>query len=553
LRYDISNSFMYKDSFKDQLAQSANSIYSTNMTSGTTVSNVPGRHLYGTDGTEVTNFNADQTGVYAIFMPNSYDSHIDFYGKELNSYAKLTANLYKSWGETSDKVLLGADFKSDGNLGEGLVFPEGVPPYRSSNAESGYRSRPLYDIPFVNQFGLFAENTFKTKVLGRLLNFTAGLRFDSVNGRTVLAPRLNASAEVLPEVLTLRGGYGITAKAPTSAYLYPNNAYFDQSNLNNQLATDPADRIVLATTYIYNTENPDLKVATNRKMEVGFDLLIAKRYKLSVTAYDEKMENGYQNRLDFSSIQWAPYRYFAVSGHDAQGNPLLTQTVDSHKFFAYYTPMNTGVSHNRGVEWELNLGRFDAIRTSFFLNGAWMYTMNTTNACTFDINSKGGSTLSSNYAVYDPQMSKSFTEKAVTTLRATHNIPSIGFVVTLTSQLNIYSKNWSDYTNDEIPGRYISIADGKVYPFTAEMAESSDYRYMLDQRSATRFLVERHHSFLLFNLNVSKEIRDFMTASFYVNNLFNFRPLDASEVTRGAYQELGTPMYFGFEIKFKIK
>ena len=44
-----------------------------------------------------------------------------------------------------------------------------------------------------------------------------------------------------------------------------------------------------------------------------------------------------------------------------------------------------------------------------------------------------------------------------------------------------------------------------------------------------------------------------MTASFYVNNLFNFRPLDASEVTMGAYHELGTPMYVGFEIKFKIK
>ena len=44
-----------------------------------------------------------------------------------------------------------------------------------------------------------------------------------------------------------------------------------------------------------------------------------------------------------------------------------------------------------------------------------------------------------------------------------------------------------------------------------------------------------------------------MTASFYVNNLFNFRPLDASDITTGAYTELGTPMYFGFEIKFKIK
>ena len=553
LRYDLANSFMYKESFKDQLAQSANSIYSTNMVSGTTVSNVPGRHLFDDSGAEVTSFGPDQATSYAVFMPNSYDSHYDFYGKELNTFAKLTANLYKSWGETSERILLGADFKSDGNLGKGLVFPEGVPPYRSTNAESGYRSRPLYDIPFVNQLGLFAENTFKAKLLARTLNLTAGLRFDWVNGKTVLAPRVNSSFEILPEVLTFRAGYGITAKAPTSAYLYPNPAYFDQSNINNSLATNPADRIVLATTYIYDTGNPDLAVATNRKLEAGFDLVLAKRYRLSVTAYDELLENGYQNRLDFSSIKWATYRYYTVSGHDTEGNPVLTRTIDSHKFFAYYTPMNSGVSHNRGIEWELNLGRFDAIRTSFFLNGAWMQTMSTTDAYTFDINSKGGSTLNSNYAVYDPRMAKSYSEKALTTLRTTHNIPSIGFVVTLTSQLNIYTKTWSDYTGDEIPQQYISITDGQVHPFTAQMAESADYRYMLDQRAPTRFMAERHHAFVLFNMNVSKEIRDFLTASFYVNNIFNFRPLDASELTKGAFTELGSPMYFGFELKLKIK
>ena len=125
--------------------------------------------------------------------------------------------------------------------------------------------------------------------------------------------------------------------------------------------------------------------------------------------------------------------------------------------------------------------------------------------------------------------------------------------MTLTSQLNVYTKSWSLYKGDEIPQQYISITDGKVYPFTAEIAESAEYRYMLDQRSPTREVPERHHTFLLFNLNVSKEIRNFMTASFYVNNLFNFRPLDPSEVTKGAFTELGTPMYFGFEIKFKLK
>ena len=553
IRYDLSNSFTHKQSFKDQLCVNANSIYSTNMTSGTTVSNVAGRHLYDGSGTEVTDFGADQSRVFAVFMPNSYDSHYDFYGKELNTYAKLLANLYRSWGKTSEKILLGADFKSDGNLGEGLVFPEGAPPFRSTNAESGYRARPLYDIPFVNQFGAFLENSFKTQCLRREINLTGGLRFDWVNGITALSPRFNGSVELLPGVLALRGGYGITAKAPTSAYLYPNNVYYDQSNLNNQLAADPSDRIVLATTYIFNAENPDLVMARNRKAEIGFDLKIAGRYKLAVTAYDELMRNGYQTRMDFSSVVWMPYKYYSVSGHDEAGNPVLSLTTDTHKFFAYYIPMNTGISHNQGVEWELNLGRFDAIRTSFMLNGAWMRTMNTTDGYTFDQNSRGGSVLNSHYAVYGPQMAKSFSERAITTLRTTHNIPSIGFVVTLTSQLNVYTKSWSLYKGDEIPQQYISITDGKVYPFTAEMAESAEYRYMLDQRSPTREVPERHHTFLLFNLNVSKEIRNFMTASFYVNNLFNFRPLDPSEVTKGAFTELGTPMYFGFEIKFKLK
>lgn len=553
LRYDLANSYTYKESFKEQLCMNANSIYSTNMTDGTTVSNTPGRHLYDADGNEVTSFGSDQVRDYALFMPNSYDSHYDFYGKELNTYAKVVLNLFRGWEKSSLRLLTGADFKSDGNLGQGLVFPEGVPPFRGTNAESGYRARPFYDIPFVNQIGAFAEGSFKTEVWRRTVNLTAGLRFDCVNALTALSPRINASVELIPEVLSLRGGWGITAKAPTSAYLYPNNAYYDQSNLNNNLAENPADRIVLATTYIFDATNPDLEIARNRKAEVGFDLRIADRYSLVVTAYDELMRNGYQTRADFRSIAWMPYRYYAVTGHDSSGEPILTQTVDSHKFFQYFIPMNTGWSHNYGIEWELNLGRFEAIRTAFFLNGAWLNTMNTTTACTFDINSRGGSTLKSHYAVYDPQMARSYSQRALTTLRTTHNIPSIGFVVTLTSQFNLYSKTWTDYTGDVIPQRYISIEDGQVYPFTQEMAESDEYRYMLDQRSPTRFIAERHRFFVLFNLNVSKEIRDFMTASFYVNNLFNSRPLDPSEVTKGAYTELGNPMYFGFEIKLKIK
>jgi len=163
-----------------------------------------------------------------------------------------------------------------------------------------------------------------------------------------------------------------------------------------------------------------------------------------------------------------------------------------------------------------------------------------------------GSTVNSNVSVYEPGMATYNYEKLITTLRATHNIPSIGFVVTLTSQLNAYTKNWNEYVGDEMPSRYISNADGQVYTFTEDMASSEEYGYMITQRASTRFIVSHTRPYVLFNLNVAKEIRDFLTASFYVNNLFNSRPLDPSEMTKGSYTELGRPMYFGFELKIKL-
>jgi len=75
---------------------------------------------------------------------------------------------------------------------------------------------------------------------------------------------------------------------------------------------------------------------------------------------------------------------------------------------------------------------------------------------------------------------------------------------------------------------------------------------MLDQRSDSRFIVSRTIPTVVFNFNLSKEVKNFLTASFYVNNFFNSRPLDPSEVTKGSFTELNNPMYFGFELKFKL-
>lgn len=546
--YNVSNSFTYKESFKEQMCSNATAIYSSNMVSGSTVSNTPGKHYFDIDGNEITSFTSDNNG-FASFTPDSYFSHYDFFSKELNTYAKITANLFKAWGDASNRIIAGADFKSDGNLGDGIIFKDGLPPQHSANGESGYRARPLYDIPFVNQTGIYAEDSFKASVLHRELNLTAGVRYDLVGSLTALSPRMNISYELAPRTFAVRCGWGITAKAPTSAYLYPDNAYYDQSHYNGGVGNN----LALATTYVIPTVNRNLEMAKNRKAEIGFDLKIFDRFNLSVTAYDELMRNGYTYGQDATCFVLTPYKYYRNAGTDSKGNTILELTRNTRKFFQYYMPVNNAWEHNRGIEYELDLGRFNAIRTSFFINGAWMLTENSSSGRTYKLNLKSGSTVDSNVSIWEPFKSTSHFEKFMTSLRATHNIPSIGFVVTLTTLVNVYTKNWNTYMNkDDIPQQYISRADGLIYAFSSEMAEDNQYSYMFDKVTGGRYIVSSTIPTVVFNLNVSKEINKAITASFYVNNVFNSRPLDPSEVSAGSYTELNKPMYFGFELKIKI-
>ena len=84
------------------------------------------------------------------------------------------------------------------------------------------------------------------------------------------------------------------------------------------------------------------------------------------------------------------------------------------------------------------------------------------------------------------------------------------------------------------------------------MKNDPEFGYLFVTPDPTRDVVEKTTSYFLFNLNLTKEIGDTMTASFYVNNIFNFRPSDRYE-TSGAFRELGIPMFFGFELKVNIK
>ena len=555
IRYVVSGSYTDKQSFYETAYGSASAPYSMTTTDGAILSNIAGKHIFDADGNQITNFGSEDTHHYAVFLPSSYVGHYEIDSREVSAFAKLTATLFKQSGNVNNRILLGLNFKTDGNVGNGKTFAPTSPPLRNqASKNSSYRPRPYKDIPFIHQFGAFAEENFQWNIGERELKIQAGVRFDhaSVVGN-VFSPRFNASIDLIPRTLTLNGGYGITSKMPTLLYLYPEKAYFEYVNIN-EMANERIpenERLFMTTTKVYNTENPDLKVAKNHKAEMGIRLNVGK-VNASVTAFQERLKNGYSLDYTFDTFNTFTYNEYA---RNENGDLVLSSSLPVLN--SYYTPTNNLNVKTQGVEFDVNVGRIDAIRTSFQLNGAWMRTQSWSNSYEFYDNSGTAASSRTPVAIYEAGAVKSYRQQFATTLRATHNIPQIGFVVTMTAQAIWNQSNWKTYGNDTIPVGYISL-DNEVTLFpegkytTTDQLKADGFDYMLQNPNHSHAIKETYHPYFCFNLNVTKEISDMFRVSFFANNMFRSYPRVESIRNPGSYISLNNRFFFGLELSLTL-
>ncbi len=554
LKYTVSASYRDKHSFNQELLGNAFSAYSMSNTDGAVLSNRPGQKVYHMNGTELTNIPSSESSYYATYLPNEYFSRYDIYGKEINLFAKVNATFSKRIGDITNRIVVGANLTTDGNIGDGKVYDLKNPPYRVATASnSSPRPRKYSDIPFINQIGLFAEENFTWSMGERELTAVAGIRYDNINGKNIITPRLNLSFEVIPEMVWIRGGYGINAKAPGTLYLYPENAYFDFVHFNtlNSSSVPAAEQLLLSSTKVFSTENKALRIASNEKSEIGLDFKFGKM-RFAITAYNENLMNGYNLGLRAENFKLINYTQYEVGEAVPGSIPKLKEKTTNKIFISYATPMNTIRAHSRGIEFDFDFGRVDALRTSFILSGAYMRNTEWNNANSFGTE-KNLNSVEKNIGIYEEGNEKDERERFVSTLRIIHNIPSIGFVLTATAQVNWINKFWTNYGNDTMFVSYISRVDGQVKPFNPAMKNDPEFSYMFPSKSETRFIAEKHFPILLINFNLTKEIGENLKASFFANNMFNSRPLYESKRTPGSFTRLNIPMFFGFELALTIK
>lgn len=555
IMYSGSVSYTSKNSYMSQQYTAANSPYSMTTTDGAILSNKPFLNIFDKDGNKITNIPYGEDNLYAIELPSSYVGRYDINGKEINAFAKITGNLYKKIGNTHHSIMVGADFKTDGNKGDGKTFSQTAPPYRNLSAvNASFRQRAYKDIPFVNQVGIYAQESFRYKILDRTLLVTGGVRYDKISVvKDVFSPRVNASFEILPDKLTIRGGYGVTAKAPSTLYLYPEQAYFEYVNIN-ELSTQsiPEDqRLLITTTKVYDTQNKDLKIAKNKKTEIGFDLKI-NQARLSVTAFKERLQDGYTMATTVNSYK--PFTYDQYKRTEdgltlSESNPVLAQ---------FYMPTNNLQMKTKGVEFDLNIGRIDKIRTSFSTNGMWIRSQSYSSDYTFfDDNSGTSGSSRTHIGLYDKEMTKNNEQRFSTALRATHNIPEIGFVITLTWQAIWSESQWYNYKNENMPVKYISKYDGLVYDFDPSLIDPDDPKDPLkllirNPISERLYIKEQYAPTHTFNINLTKEMGDYLRVSFFANNVFRNYPSVRSKRTPSSYLITRQNIFFGLGLSLSL-
>ena len=533
----------------------------------------------------------------AFFTPAQYYSDVKVYGRPVDAQAKLTFHQIGKYGPVTNKVLAGAEWRSQGNIGRGKVFDATMPP--SPGSASAFRERSFRDIPFLHSLTAYAEDNLKLPLGGTELEIQAGARFNAIyasgintSAFTGIEPRLNGRYTLLRRPsglreLVLRGGWGRSFKMPSMIYLYPEPVYKDMvSFYYNDFDANGSGLAVITTRRV--EPKPALRPQQTRNIEAGIEFN-AGAVSGSVVWFNEHMKDGYGFSTVYTPMVYNRYGYtwrngttpaqvvlpsgadlkWRVGGVTAGGEslPFITDTT----FMAISVPTSNIASDKWGVEFTLDVAKIPSLGTSINLSGAYMNVTTWNNGTTQRLyaGTVNGRTYPyvGVYAGTSTTSNVTVRERLSTNVRLITHIPQLAMVVTLTTQLVFIdaSRNshiaggQEDAWYDEKAGTwcvapvyYLDRAD-RLRPFDRSMADDPQFRNLILTTNTDTYYVRQGYPFYgMLNLRLSKEIGQLATVSFYANNFLNLRGRVRNSVTHYP-SDRNTPIYFGAEVKLSIR
>jgi hypothetical protein len=496
---------------------------------------------------------------YGIFLPSEEFTTYTVDGKPVSLFFQLTGSkLFNFHKGISNKLLYGFDYRLDANYGDGQKFDLANPPFISV---ARYRPRSFREIPALQNLSYYVENKLFAMIGQTILDMQAGLRFNNFQSaglfKTGLGfypePRFNIQYSFLSrrnnyvfDKMAIRFGIGKTFKSPPLIFLFPDKAYFDLSALNYYVG-DPAKNISIINTQIFDTANPDLKPSRNLKLEAGIIFKI-KDVKACITVFNEKLENGFGLNTNYLFLKYDQYLVENIPVNTKSDINVLDK-VNVTIPVTYQKPVNNQETQKKGVEFTFDLGKIQSLYTSFTIDGAWLQTKHVYSTIPMHFQPTGAAvTPILYYGVYPAGESK-VSERLNTNLRMVTHVPKLRLILSSTLQTIWFDKYY--FTEYEDVPMYLVFADGSKKAFTPDMRNNPEYARFVNVKSDSYYLQEVMPPLLQVNLRLSKEIRNNMKISFFVNNFINYRPEYELKRT-GSFVRRNPTMYFGAELKVML-
>lgn len=537
--------------------------------------------------------NAMESGEHVgALLPYEYYSNLRIEGIPVYMSSKVAAKISGKYGNIYNNFTLGTEWRAKGNRGDGKSFDYMAPP------STGLRPRSFVE-PLLHEYAGFIEDKVTLPIYSSSLEISAGARFTGISTKAAdydmaFDPRLNARLILMDknwkkkglQYLALRGGWGIQHKMPLLLHLYPDPEYKDRMNFTYQNAQENYDLVVI-TTKVVPTENPDLKLQKSRNFEVGLDFKVL-GINGNIAYFNEKMTDGYSFESKGMPYRFRRYHYDTnmdlpeyVNGEvTVNGRPVGYDNLQS--FLCYKVPGNSISVDKWGFEYSLDFGKIPAIQTSVIVDGAYFYQkrLEETLQMNYESQEVNGEPYPylGIYAGLGNNPNGQIATRLNTNVRLVTHIPQLKMVFTVTGQCVwmstkrniweykgknlVYMKDENgrivegDVTKDSKYLKYVNPlaymdVNGEVHPFTQDLAEDPIFSRMVESFKARAFWEDKCDPYFMLNLQLTKEIGKIASLSFYANNLTNSKPKQYYRST-GSYNRLNSDIFFGVELGLKF-
>ena len=512
-----------------------------------------------------------------ILGPTGY-WHVKQYhdSKPVNTSLRLKADWTRRFSKVMNRLMLGAEYKDSRNNGRGTYYED----LRYAPSWREYR----YDnLPALNNIALYAEEkvSISTSKLSTL-EITAGLRDDItiINGSeygtvSSLSPRFNGRytfwknrRKRVVSDLVLHAGWGKSVKLPSFQVLYPSPSYYDIEVFRSP---STADNTTVSAWYTRPSKalyNPDLKWQYTNQTDIGIEMNI-KGTRVSLSAFHHRTYNPYM-----ATTEYTPFSYYytpvsalegltiptdgrtyainpttgTVTVRSADGSTAIVPNNERRFYQSNTRYVNASPLDRYGLEWMIDFKQFKALNTSLRFDGNYYYYKSedeTLFASMHNSNTKmtgtgepyqyigwyrgTNGTSSAQTSIANGAISKTLN---LNTTITTH-IPKIRLIMALRIESTLYSyrKSLSNFEGDVYPEYYTTWDDpNTMIPFAEKFLWAKDndatlyndlQNLVVHPNTAYVMNANRISAYYYANLNVTKEIGDHVSISFYANNFFN--------------------------------